>query len=1391
MTGAFDTKQVRQPELIGERYRVVRTIGRGGVASVYEAIDESTGRQVAVKQLHPHHAAGDGQMARLFEMEFHTLAQLAHPRVVEVYDYQKLAEGAYYTMELLEGEDLRQQRVLPWKEVCALLCDVCSALSLLHSRRFVHRDVTPRNIRRTRDGKAKLIDFGAMVPFGTHTRAVGTPSFTAPEVVMGQPLDGRTDLYSLGATAYYALTGRYAYSARTFDNLRNAWRSQPALPSHYVPEIPPDLDQLVMSLINVPPSRRPANAGAVIERLTAIAGLQLDEQLQVQHSFLSTPSLVGRDGVLQQVRRLMVQGARGGGASLFLTGPRGVGLSRMVDACALEGKLAGAVVLRADANDAEDSDWGGVRSLLEQLATELAAKGAELLIDSADVLAHVWPRATALTGVSPRAFAQSHEIRAAVQDSLLNLMEAVSRRSFLVVTADDVDRVDEPTRAFLALLAQQVRGCRIVVVAAAASDSLNTGIPELQLLCDDEATIELQPLLPADTERLLVSVFGEVPNVRLFASRLHDLSSGIPAVTMQLTQHLLDQEVIGFRDGGWLLPSAVAPDALPTSVSDVMRARIARVDGESVTLARAIALSQRSSVSLEECALLLGQSDLAAVLRPLDLLIGAQVLRVMGDRYSLSLPGWAPLLLAGVDPERKRALHARVAEMFVKMPNAAYSAAGHLLASDNPSAAIDLLLVHIKRQYGELAEDPSRLQELVRLLPSDWMNTLESAIAAADRLARPRRERLVLRIHLVQYLAVTARSRPAVVREVVNQLRADSGLRDYQALGDTVAPEERLGRALERAQQRYDATPEAERGMAPGEAIPVLTRVITHVVAMTGTSADIAFLKEMSSLGPFAVLSPAIALVHLNFQSSCHLLAGQWAQAHEGYTKVLALMAEPGGVGLEPAVHRYMELSVTYGVAFIEILVGLPAAAERIDILERDLLFEVTAWRLRMLRALQQGDIQTADRCERTSELLKIRNCPSQFFEGSDVWNETLAYTEIGDVARIRQTLERLEAMAAKFGNWVTGPMLAQGHILRLRGKPEAAAELFSKALSSPGTSELLSLAYIARAYLTALAECGRVQEARVYGAKILEDMRAAGRTVLLPWLYHAMALVERAGGDHDAALKYLQEAADIREHWPLAEVFGGACEELRARIAIDTRDQEAFQNAADQCATSFLASRNPTLIARHQRLLQDAERAGLRLPAYISQAPAQYGGDLVTLTVESATATAEAKPVRIEGSCLEERVARILSLAPKRGLGQNAMLYLIRDNVPTLVGQRGSCPEAKRMNKLVASYLRGEIEEPSSSAIDPDDFVTTTVDDSEWVGPTGTRFAPALLSHRSSDGLAISGVLVFDLEGQRRPEDSLLSDLSAALTVAADAVPLKAKLPVRKSDRATARGTK
>jgi eukaryotic-like serine/threonine-protein kinase len=216
--------------LFAARYALEASLGRGGAGEVFRAFDLARGELIALKQLHESARARAG-LERLFEREFRTLAQLAHPGIVAVHDYG-VAEGSpYYTMELLDGADLRDLAPLPWREACSVLCEVASALALLHSRRLVHRDLSPRNVRRTASGQPKLIDFGAMVPMGHTRKLMGTPGCVAPEHVRGQELDARSDMFGLGTLLYWTLTGRPASGPGTSRSWQmrggHRWRCRP------------------------------------------------------------------------------------------------------------------------------------------------------------------------------------------------------------------------------------------------------------------------------------------------------------------------------------------------------------------------------------------------------------------------------------------------------------------------------------------------------------------------------------------------------------------------------------------------------------------------------------------------------------------------------------------------------------------------------------------------------------------------------------------------------------------------------------------------------------------------------------------------------------------------------------------------------------------------------------------------------------------------------------------------------------------------------------------------------------------------------------------------------------------------------------------------------------
>ena len=285
-------------EIIGGCYRVEGELGQGGMARVFRVVDERSGQRLALKQV----TSGGERHATLqsdVRARVSHARATAHPRIVRVFDYGIDDDRPYYTMELLEGSDVRRAlrtHGLGLREICLLLRDAASALALIHSRRLVHRDVSPRNLWRTPDGRGKLIDFGTLVAMGPQSRAAGTAPYVPPEAVYMQPLDGRCDLYALGALAYFLLTNRNAYPAREIGELRQLWRRRPQRPDAIQPEVPRALADLVMALISLDARGRPASAAEVVERLTAIAELPQEDERHLAQAFLTRPMLVGRAG---------------------------------------------------------------------------------------------------------------------------------------------------------------------------------------------------------------------------------------------------------------------------------------------------------------------------------------------------------------------------------------------------------------------------------------------------------------------------------------------------------------------------------------------------------------------------------------------------------------------------------------------------------------------------------------------------------------------------------------------------------------------------------------------------------------------------------------------------------------------------------------------------------------------------------------------------------------------------------------------------------------------------------------------------------------------------------------------------------------------------------------
>lgn len=240
--------------LLHDRYRLTRPIASGGMATVWEAVDQLLSRRVAIKLLHPH-LARDHQFVRRFRAEAIASARLSHPCIVAIYD--TLTDGSLnaIVMELVVGTNLRadldQHGPLELPALLAIGTQVADALGTAHASGLVHRDVKPANILLSSDGRVLVADFGiAKAAQGndlTETGAmVGTAKYLSPEQVTGDPLDGRSDIYSLGIVLYEALTGQPPFVAEgDVATALARLRTEPVPVRTLRPDVPAGVEEVV------------------------------------------------------------------------------------------------------------------------------------------------------------------------------------------------------------------------------------------------------------------------------------------------------------------------------------------------------------------------------------------------------------------------------------------------------------------------------------------------------------------------------------------------------------------------------------------------------------------------------------------------------------------------------------------------------------------------------------------------------------------------------------------------------------------------------------------------------------------------------------------------------------------------------------------------------------------------------------------------------------------------------------------------------------------------------------------------------------------------------------------------------------------------------------------
>jgi eukaryotic-like serine/threonine-protein kinase len=280
-------------------YKILGPLGAGGMGEVYRAQDARLGRDVALKVLPPRFAEDADHLAR-FEREAKAVGALAHPNIVVVHDFGSDHGVTFAVTELLEGETLRErlsQSVMPWRKAVELAVPIAEGLAAAHAKGIVHRDLKPGNIFITADERVKILDFGLAKLFSENTAAepietqvyspvvtktgaiLGTAPYMSPEQLRGQPVDGRSDIFSLGCTLYEMVAGKRPFTGQTdADTTAAILHNDPPELADSGRRVPVELERLIRRCLEKNPEARFQSARDLAFALRGIATGSMEVQ---------------------------------------------------------------------------------------------------------------------------------------------------------------------------------------------------------------------------------------------------------------------------------------------------------------------------------------------------------------------------------------------------------------------------------------------------------------------------------------------------------------------------------------------------------------------------------------------------------------------------------------------------------------------------------------------------------------------------------------------------------------------------------------------------------------------------------------------------------------------------------------------------------------------------------------------------------------------------------------------------------------------------------------------------------------------------------------------------------------------------------------------------------
>ena len=754
------------------RYRVLHSLGKGGMGEVFLADDTQLGRKVAIKFL-ADGATNDGRALERLYREARSAAALDHPFICKIHEITEVEGRTGIVMEHVSGAtlqaELARSPVSP-KRAVEIAGEVAEALEEAHRKRVVHRDLKPANVMLTEQGHVKVMDFGlakqvrvdssddqttgSLTDPGTR---VGTPGYMAPEQLLGSDADERSDIFAFGILLYELLAGVHPFRRSSPSGTMAAILREPHAPVGQYAKDASDTARVTLDrLLAKDPGDRYQSFGALRTDLGQLlrdaTGLTPFPQADATAATTTdgrTP-FVGRESERAEARRLLERAVSGQGGVLLLGGEPGVGKTRLAEEILLEARQRGCLALAGRCYEMEGTPpfipWVEIVERSSRIVPRAALQ--ESLGDAGPEVAKLVPELRQLFPDMPPALElPPDQQQRYLFSNFLSFVDRAARVTPQVMLIDDLHWADESTLLLLQHLAQHAAHMPLLLVGTYRDVDLEVARPFAKTL---EAftrqrlahRIALHRLELDGVSQMLEAMSG-LPAPDSWVSAIHAETEGNPFFIEEVFQHLLEEDRLLDRHGEWRNDLQVDRFDVPEGVRLVIGRRVERLSEEARRALTTAAVVGRSFdlVLLEA----VGDSTGDALLTAFEEAEAARLVTATSSRretrWEFSHGLIRQALASSLSLPRRQRVHLRVAEAMEKLHggNASRHAAdiGHHLYQAGAAADPDKA-VHFLALAGDHALETGAFDEARRLFNNALEVVLEDDRATRGTMLRKR-----------------------------------------------------------------------------------------------------------------------------------------------------------------------------------------------------------------------------------------------------------------------------------------------------------------------------------------------------------------------------------------------------------------------------------------------------------------------------------------------------------------------------------------------------------------------------------------------------------------------------------------------------------------------------